>query len=49
MKRQLRLRLWLETAMAATTSVLFLITLAWKHWIERVFGLDLDRGSGAIE
>ncbi len=49
MKRQVRLRLWLETGLASTTGVLFLITLVWRDWIERVLGLDLDGGNGTLE
>jgi hypothetical protein len=49
MKKQVRLRLWLETILASTTGVLFLITLVSKDWIERVFGIDLDGGNGTFE
>ena len=49
MKRQMRLRLWLEIGMATTTGVLFVITLVWRDWIERAFGLELDGGNGSIE
>ena len=49
MKRQLRLRLWLEAGLATTTGVLFVITLLWRDWIERAFGLELDGGNGSLE
>jgi hypothetical protein len=49
MKRQFRLRLWLEAAMATTTGVLFVITLVWRDWIERAFGIELDGGNGSLE
>jgi hypothetical protein len=49
MKRQLRLRLWLEAGLATATGVLFVITLVWKDWIERAFGLELDGGNGSLE
>jgi len=49
MKRQVRLRMWLETILASTTGVLFLITLVWRDWIERVFGIEPDGGNGSLE
>ena len=49
MKRQVRLRMWLESVLASTTGVLFLITLVWRDWIERVFGIEPDGGNGTLE
>ena len=49
MKRQVRLRLWLEIGLASTTGILFFITLVWRDWIERVSGLDPDGGNGTLE
>ena len=49
MKRAMRLRLWVETGMATITGVLFVITLVWRDWIERVFGVEPDGGNGSFE
>jgi uncharacterized membrane protein YidH (DUF202 family) len=40
---------WLETALAALSACLFLVTLVWHEWIEAVFGVDPDHGDGSIE
>ena len=49
MKNALRRRFWLETGMAIVTSVLCVITLVQRDWIEIVSGVDPDNGSGALE
>lgn len=49
MKQPLRLRFWLETVTAAVTGILFVVTLLWENWIELVFGVEPDGGSGALE
>jgi hypothetical protein len=48
-RNALRRRFWLETGMAIVTSMLFVITLVWKDWIEIVFNVDPDNRSGALE
>lgn len=35
--------------MAGLGAVLLAVTLIWKDWIEIVFRVDPDRGSGALE
>lgn len=45
----LRVRFWTETAFAALSGALFVVTLFWRDWIEAVFGVDPDRHSGALE
>ena len=49
MKNALRRRFWLETAMAIVTSILFVITLVQRDWIEIVFGVDPDNRNGTLE
>jgi hypothetical protein len=47
-KGTMRTRFWVETAFAAATGVLFLLTLCWRAWLEW-FGVDLDNHSGMAE
>ena len=49
MRNELRRRFWLETGMAIVTSMLFVITLVQRDWIETVFGVDPDNRNGALE
>jgi len=49
MRNKLRRCFWLETGMAIVTSMLFLITLVQRDWIEIVFGVDSDNRNGALE
>ena len=49
MRSALRVRFWLESALAIVASILFVITLVWRDWIEIVFNVDPDSGSGALE
>jgi hypothetical protein len=44
-----RRRFLTETALAAASAVFTLLTLLWKDWIELVFRVDPDGGSGALE
>jgi hypothetical protein len=47
--RQLRRRFWIEVAVAAASALALLATLLWREWIELVFHVDPDGGSGALE
>ena len=38
-----------ELGCAGIAAVLFVVTALWKDWIEILFGVDPDAGSGAIE
>jgi hypothetical protein len=49
MRKALRRRFWLETGVAIVTSILFVITLVQRDWIEVVFGIDPDNRSGTLE
>ena len=49
MRNALRRRFWLETAMAIVTSILFVITLVQRDWIEIIFGVDPDNRNGTLE
>lgn len=45
----LRRRFWMEILLGGSTGILAIVTLLWRDWIEIVFGVDPDRGSGSIE
>jgi hypothetical protein len=49
MRNALRWYFWLETGMAIVTGVLFIITLVHRDWIETIFNIDPDNGSGTLE
>jgi hypothetical protein len=49
MRKALRWYFWLELGMAILTSILFLATLVQRGWIEIIFNVDPDRGSGLLE
>jgi hypothetical protein len=42
-------RFWTEIALGAACLVALALTAAWPDWIETVFGVDPDGGSGALE
>jgi hypothetical protein len=47
--RHVRRRFWIEVALAAGSAAALLATLLWREWIELVFHVDPDGGSGALE
>ena len=49
MKKGLRLGFYLEAILGFLTAVLFVVTLINQQWIETVFKVDPDQGSGALE
>jgi hypothetical protein len=42
-------RFWIETVLAAICVVSLVLTFLWKEWIEIIFHVDPDNGSGAAE
>jgi hypothetical protein len=42
-------RFWVRLALAAMSAALLVVTLAWHDWIEIVFRVDPDHGSGWLE
>ena len=42
-------RMWIQAGLAAATGNLAVVTIISREWIEFVFGVDPDRGSGAME
>lgn len=49
MRRALKRRFWIETSIAVVTGVMFVLTLVWHDWIELIFNVDPDQGSGLLE
>lgn len=40
---------WIQVSLASLTGILLAVTLISREWIELVFGVDPDGGSGAVE
>ena len=49
MRKRSRARAWLATVSAVVGVGLCVLTLVWSEWIELLFGVDPDGGSGALE
>jgi hypothetical protein len=49
MMRNARIRFRIEVALAALAAGMALLTLITPEWIELLFGIDPDQGSGALE
>jgi hypothetical protein len=45
----LRRRFWAESALGVISAAALVLTAAWPDWIEGVFGVDPDGGSGSLE
>jgi hypothetical protein len=49
MSRTVRIRFWIEAALALLTAGLLMLTLILREWIELLFGVDPDGGDGSLE
>jgi hypothetical protein len=49
MKRKLKKIFWWEAAGAVASAALFILTLFNREWIEVLFGVEPDAGSGSME
>ena len=49
MNGRLPVQFWIETALAAVSGGLTIVTLVWRDWIEAVLHVDPDAHSGAAE
>ena len=49
MDREVRSRFWIETALAAVSSLLSVLTLFVPDWIEQVLHVEPGQESGALE
>ena len=49
MARKARVRFWIECGLTILTAALFVLTLISREWIEEIFGVEPDAGSGALE
>ena len=45
----IRIRLWVQIALAAANGALLVATLISPEWIEAIFGVDPDKGDGTLE
>jgi len=49
MMRDVRRRFWVQMTLATVSALLFVVTLVWHDWIEIIFRVDPDHGSGWLE
>ena len=49
MRTTTRRRFWVEAGLGVLTAVLAAVTSIWPQWIELVFHVDPDLGSGSLE
>jgi hypothetical protein len=47
--RGMRRRFWLEAALASISGLLAVATIVWPDWVELVFRIGPDEGSGSFE
>jgi hypothetical protein len=46
---ELKICFWFEVGLAIAAFILAIVTMIWRDWIEIVFRIDPDEGSGALE
>ncbi len=49
MTKQLRTRFYVEAVLGTLSLIAFIATLINPTWLEALFGVDPDQGSGALE
>jgi hypothetical protein len=49
MMHDVRRRFWVQITLATVSALLFVVTLVWNNWIEIIFRVDPDHGSGWLE
>jgi hypothetical protein len=49
MDLRVRMRPWIEVIFASLTAIVGVLTAIYPTWIEVVFAIDPDKGSGALE
>lgn len=49
MRTRTRRQLWIQIGIGAACVALLALTAAWPDWIEEIFGVEPDGGSGALE
>jgi hypothetical protein len=49
MNPRVRKRFWIELGLGVLSGLLLVLTLVTREWIELLFGVDPDGGSGALE
>lgn len=47
--KSIRARFWIEATLAVISGFVLVLTLTWPQWIEAIFGVDPDGGSGSLE
>ena len=49
LRAKVSVQFWIELTAAILSALMFVVTSVWPQWIEAVFGVDPDGGSGVAE